>query len=193
MNTEDLLAAAGLTQTELADRIVEQVVGRLLNTTGFDEDGDETGPFPSSFDRELRKKLKDKIDDAVESIAGRHVLPNVESYVENLCLQETNQWGEKRGEPVTFVEYLVQRADAYLNEDVNYKGMSKKQGDSYGWRKDSTRIAHMVHEHLHHSIERAMKEAVTNANESIAGGIAKAVKISLAEISKALKVNVQTT
>lgn len=191
MNTEELLSAVGLTQNELADRIVDQVVDRLLDASGIDDNGNETEPFLEAFDREMRKKVKAKIDDAVVSIAARHVLPNVESYVENLCLQETNSWGEKQGEPVSFVEYLVQRADAYLNEEVGYDGKSRKQSD-YGFRKEGTRIAHLVHAHLHYSIEKAMKEAMKNANESIAGGIQKTVGIKLAEITEALKVTVKT-
>lgn len=47
-------------------------------------------------------------------------------------------------------------------------------------------------EHLQFHIETAMKTALENANKSIVGGLAQAVRVALAEIGDKLKVEVKT-
>ena len=180
------IESLGITRDEILDRVVAKIADQIISDAALDEDGVPTGT-PTKFARILLKKVQARIDTAVEEIAGRHVLPNVAAYVENLCLQETNRWGEKVGKPVTFIEHLVQRAEAYLREDVDHNGKTKGE-DSYSWRKSGTRVAYMIHEHLQYSISSAMADALKNANSAIVGGIQEAVKIKLAEVAASLKV-----
>ena len=182
----------GLTKDDIADRIVQAAAAQLLLQERIlsDEDGEEfTDRTPSRFAKELQERVRIKIDDAISDIAGRNVLPNVSTYVENLCLQETNRWGEKVGKSVTFTEYLVQRAEAYMQEEVNYEGKSQKEAGGYSWSKAQTRIAHIVHKHIHYTIESALKNAYSDLNKQIVDGIEKTVRIQLDEISKKLKVS----
>lgn len=179
------LESLGLTRESLAERIVETIADRLLNGAG---DGDESR-FEPGIRRELDKKIKEAIDGAVEKVAEAHLLPKVTGMLEGICLQATNEWGEKKGNPLTFVEYLIQRAEAYMHEKVSFQGKSKSE-DSYNWNPSTTRIAYMVHEHLQYSIQAAMKKAMENANASIIGGINEAVKLKLGEVAKAFQVSV---
>jgi hypothetical protein len=181
----------GLSKEELADRVVDRIAQQVMASVAHDEDGEEYAR-PSKFAEAMRQQVKAKVDDAVEKIALRNVLPNVESFVENVCLQETNRWGEKTGQPLTFTEYLVQRANAYLTEDVNFEGKSKAESGSYGWSKAQNRITHLVHKHLHYSIETAMKTAVQNVQTGLATGLADTVRVKLNDIAAALKVEVKT-
>lgn len=185
------IEALGLSKEELADRIVERAAARLLEAIVSDEDGNGV-EVPTTFARAMEQQIKYKVDEAIDKIAGKHVLPNVASYVENLSLQATNQWGETSGKKVTFIEYLVQRAEAYLQEPVNFQGTAKRDGDSYGWRGAQTRVSHLVEKHLQYSIETAMKEALKTANASIVDGLETAVKMKLAEIGAKLKVEVKS-
>jgi hypothetical protein len=190
ISIEDL----GLTKKELAARIVDRAAEQLLNEffQEVDEDGEEyTDTRPTKFRTLMQAQVKEKIDNAVEAIALKNVLPNVETYVENLCLQETNKWGEKRGEPLTFTEYLVKRAEAYLTEQVNYQGKVKAE-DSYNWRPHQTRVAHIIHEHMNFHIKRAMEEAVKNVNTGLAVGLTETVRLKLEEIAQSLKLDVKT-
>lgn len=179
--TTETLESLGISQEDVLERVSEKMTDRLMA-----EYGDE-----GEIGRLLEKRVIEKVNAAVEEIAGRNVLPNVAQYVENLTLQQTNQWGERRGESLTFTEYLVQRVEHYMNEKVDRDGKSKRE-DSFGWRPAQTRIAHLVHEHLHWSIETAMREALADANSKIVGGIEGAVKIALKELENKLKVNVKT-
>ena len=165
---------------------------RMLSTTcTINEDG-ETASRDSSFKRKLDAEIKKGIDAAVTALADKHILPHAATMIENITLQETNKWGEKTGQNMTFVEYLVQRAEAYMTEGVNYEGKSKDEARGYSWTGTQTRITHMVHEHLHYSIETAMKQSLKDANSSICKGIEEAVKIKLAEALQGLKTTVQT-
>lgn len=185
------MESLGFTKEELAERVIDRVATMMLETSVADENGDPTG-VPSQFSHVLEKRIAERIDAAIDTIAGKHVLPNVATYVENLCLQETNKWGERVGKPVTFTEYLVKRAEAYLTEEVDFDGRAKGERDSFGWRKAGTRVSYLVHQHLQYSIETAMKQALTEANTHIVEGIEKAVKIKLGEVAASLKVAVST-
>lgn len=189
MTTIDL-AALGISREDLINRIVDKAAEDLFTEVNIDEDGDEWRA-KSAVAKQLDALIKQRIDERVTALADAHVLPNVTAYIETLTLQETNRWGEKTGQKLTFIEYLAERADAYMREDVNFQGKTKDQ-DSYNWRKNTTRIAYMVHEHLQYSIESAMKQALATANSSIVGGLEAAVKTSLGNVLEKLKVEVKT-
>lgn len=184
------LTALGFTQEELQKRVVNQICDQLMRREYEDEDG------PSYFgESELKRKLdaeiKERINATVEELAEKHILPNVGSYIENLTLQATNKWGEKTGSSLTFVEYLTQRAEAYMNEQVDFQGRDKASVD-YSWKGTQTRLTHLVHHHLHYSIETAMKQALQIATSSIASGLQETVKLKLDQIAKDMKVTVST-
>ncbi len=185
------LAALGITQEDLQQRVVDQIVAQVMSTEYSDEDG-EAVFRTSEFAKGLDAAVKERINAQVAKIAEQHVLPKVGEFVESICLQETNKWGEKTGRKMTLTEYMAERADAYLREQVNFDGKSKTEGDSYSWRGTQTRITHLVHQHLHYDVERAIKEGLTNANKVIGDGIRQTVALKLAEVSNALKIEVKT-
>lgn len=186
------LAALGITQAELQDRVIERVCEQLLTGIGYDPEGEGEFTTASAFHRQIQARIQAQITDTINAIAEREILPNVASFIENLILQETNSWGEKQGAPVTFIEYLVKRAEAYMQEKVDFKGMDKANSGSYSWTGTQTRITHLVHAHLHYSIETAMKEALNVATGSIAKGIHETARLKLNEIAASMKVQVAT-
>lgn len=187
MNLEEL----GFTIEELRERVIERIADRLLSAEGFDEDGDPTRR-ESKFRGEIAELVRNEIDEMIVALGEKHVLPNIRAYVENLTLTETNKWGEKQGASVTFIEYLVKRAEAYMTEEVDWNGKTRAQEHGSYFTPQGTRIAYLIHEHLHHSIEQAMKKALEEANRSIVEGLKKTVEMKLAEISKAMKVELKT-
>ena len=185
------LAALGITPEELQDRVIQRIADGLLYTSSSDEDGHEFRR-DAQFKRKLDEAIQERIDVAVTQLADTHVLPLVAGKIETLTLQKTNEWGEKRGQPISFIEYLTQRADAYMTEQVSYEGKAKGDGDSYNWKGRTTRIAFMIDKHLHYSIENAMKEALANANSAISKGLEGAVKLALEQVKTNLSVKTET-
>lgn len=181
--------ALGFTKEELQQRVVDQIVQHALSSTFYDEDENEF-TRDSKFARDVDAKIKEHINVTINNLAEKHVLPNVSKYIEGMVLQQTNTWGEKTGKPVTFVEYLMQRAEAYMQEKVDFQGKTKQEAGSY-FNGTQTRIAHLMHEHLHYSIDSAMKDALKIATSAISTGIQETVKIKLGEISAGLKTEVK--
>lgn len=180
------LNALGFTQEELQNRVVEQIVGQLLSGRADEEDFAD-----SEFADKLAKAATDMMEREINRIADEHLVPRVAEMIESVCLQRTNEWGEKKKEePLTFREYLVKRAEAWLMEPVDFQGKTVER-TSYG-RADLTRVTYLVDKHLSYTIESAMKNAVEAANKSIVGGIAETVKLKLSEISRTLAVTVET-
>lgn len=179
MNKQDLLAL-GITEEDVLDRLTERILSGAEGDDGYRE----------RFESLTRKAVKEQVDAILAKAVEDHILPRVAETVDNLTLEETNKWGEKKGTPpATFIEYLVQRAESYIREEVNYNGFAKgEERDSYNWSKSTTRIAYMINKHLHYSIDTAMKKALGEVDGTVRKGLEDAVKIALANI----KLTVQT-
>ena len=188
--TDLTLESLGFTKEELQQRVINQLCEQFTTTVGYNpDDGDY--PVETDFAKQIEKLVKNRIDETINAIAEKHVLPNVAQYVENLTLQETNKWGEKKGGNVTFIEYLIQRAEAYMKEKVDHNGKGKEE-TSYSWSGVQTRITYLVHEHLHFSIKTAMEQAMKEATGQVARGIHETARLKLNEIAAKLKVEVKT-
>ena len=187
----NLLKEIGITKEELQEKVIEKVVRCVFERNSFDEDVDSV-TVSTDFSNRLNKLVQDKIQATIDKLASKHVLPNVEKYIKELKIQKTNCYGEPKQEPLSFLEYLIQTAENYMTEKVNYDGKSKSQCDSYSWKGEQTRVTHMVHRYLHYSIETAMKNALQNANSQIVKGLEETCKMKLAEISSQLQISVKT-
>jgi hypothetical protein len=178
----------GITQEELVNRVVDRIADLFLLTKVAGEDGEEWDD-DSSFAKNVKREVQTRVDQAVNALADKHVLPNVTQYIESLTLQETTKWGEKRGKPLTFIEYLVLRAETYMNELVDCDGKNESEArDSYSWSGKQSRLTHAIHQHLHISIETAMKQVLADANSQLVKGIQETVKAKLQEVAAKLKV-----
>lgn len=177
----------GITQEELADRVVERAVSQLLDgRTSSDDEDEEDSRYSDSIRRRMDEEIKKQIDAAVKTIGDAEVLPRIADAVEKLTIQRTNEWGQKKGEPKTFTEYLIERAEAYITEPVSFDGKTKEE-DSYNWRANTTRIAYMINKHLQYSIETAMEKALRDYNSTVQKGLEGAMKIAIANAAEKFK------
>jgi len=180
----------GLTKEEIFEHVTSKVAEQLLRvpTAYVDDDGNEQDDFKSTqFNKKLQEHIKAKIDSTIEAVVDKYVLPNAEQRIQNIVLHPTNQWGEKKNEPQTFVEYLTTRAERFMTEKVSFDGKVKGR-DSYSWKANGTRIEFMIDRYLQYHIENWAKKALTEANRSIADGLEKAVKVKLQEVLEKLQV-----
>jgi len=185
---EFTLESLGFTKEELQEKVIERLCQQVMEgTAAYDEDREEYFE-KSAFAKKLKGLVTEHIDAKIHEIAAEHVLPRMSEFIENLILQKTNCWGEKQGQSVTIIEYIVQRAEAYMTEKVDLNGKPNTGRDSY-WKASDTRIGHMIDGYLKYHIETAMKDALTTANNSIAEGISATVKMKLEEITKTLRVS----
>lgn len=188
MNLDQL----GFTKEELQQRVVDQCVEQVMAGVAYDECGD---PYdgPSSIMRKMREEVQKQIADAVAKMGSESILPLLTERIESLVLQETTTWGEKKGEPVSFTDYLIQRAEAYMQEEVDWHGKSKNECSSYDrsyWRAAGRRLAVAIHNHLTIQVESAMKKILLDGNKGLVEALHETCKIKLNEIADSLKVTV---
>ena len=181
----------GISKEDLTEKLLDRLVEEFTTEVTWDEDGEQLRRSDMMVAK-ITAQIKEHIDATIRRLGDEHVLPRVTEIVEGLVIQQTNTWGEKKGTPVTFIEYLVSRADAYMREDVDLNGKSKDEPGGYGWSKYTTRITYLVNSHLKYSIDAAMKQALMDANKGIVGGLESAVKHALAEAQAKLRVDVRS-
>jgi len=183
--------ALGISKEDLTEKLLDRLVEEFTTEVTWDEDGEQSRRS-NTMAKKITTQIKEHIDATIRRLGDEHVLPRVTEIVEGLVIQQTNTWGEKTGTPVTFIEYLVSRADAYMREDVDLNGKSKDESGGFGWSKYTTRITYLVNNHLKSSIEAAMKKSMAEANKGIAGGLEAAVKHALAEAQAKLRIDVKS-
>ena len=182
------LASLGLTVDQLRDLVVERIANQVMSGVAIDEDGEQYVET-SQFARKLNAKVREHIDAQMQAMAEKHLLPNVSEFVDKLVLKETNEWGQDKGKTWTIVEYLAEKCDKYMTEQVDWHGKDKaKAGHNFVGK--CARLEWMVHEHLHHHIELAVKGWLADANKVLGKSIQETVKVKLAEVSAKLKVDV---
>ena len=184
------LEALGMTQEDLQQKVVAHLAHDIMTTTCMDDEGQQYDRN-SEFGKKLHEAVRETIDKRVNQIAEDHVAPRIAEMIDEMVLTKTNEWGEKKDEPLTFTEYLVSRAEQYMTEEVDYEGKTRRQVHGYSWKADQTRLAHMINKHLHYAIESAAKEIVKGANEVLVKGLAETVKLKLEEIKEKLVIQVR--
>ena len=187
------LEALGVSPEDLAERIIDQAVNALLYSTGFNQDAEEEVTYESKFKNAIEAKIQQTVDQKISAIASEHVLPKVGDLIEQANMRQTSKYGEPKGDPMTFKEYIAYRADAYMTEDVNLQGQSKNEcSDSYSWRSQGPRMTVLMRNYVKDSMESAAKAAVTDINKVIAKNIEKAAKDAIASTVEHLKVSIAT-
>lgn len=169
----DLLQQLNITKQELTNKLIDTLIDEYVH-------GDYDHLY-NELDRGLKKYFKETIDSKLETIFKEQVEPLIHVKIDNLILQQTNEWGESKGKEYTLVEYLVDKSEHWLNEHVDYKGNGKREG-SWGWRKDQTRLANMINEHLAYQIESALEKTIKNLKTTLNKSLEETLKIKLNNI-----------
>lgn len=157
---------------EIRKVVIEDVVDQFVSR--LSEDGTRR-----LIEQRIDTMLKEIVNERCEKIMG----PVAKAGVDALIIQTTNEWGEKKGAPVTFTEYCVQRADAYLQEKVSWEGKGQKDAGGYSWQGTQTRLTYWIHQHLHFGIENQMKDAAAQIIKGIAPSLAETVKLKISEVA----------
>lgn len=179
MNDLDL----GISQDELREQIVERASQKLTDYV-IETEGDSLQNLQPAHNT-IEKIVGEQVDTFIEN----ELRPVVEKGVENVIFDFTNQYGEKKGQSLTFREYLVQRAEEYLTEKVNYDGKSKRE-DSMA-RPTQPRITYMIDRMIHSRIEKAMKDAIEDFDRMLQQGLSATVNQKLSEIAKNTKISIK--
>ncbi len=184
------LEALGITAEDLTQRIVDQAVENLLNASGYDPENDTEVRYESRFKKEIEKRLLSAVDQKISALAAEHIVPRVGEMIEQASMRKTNGYGEPKGEPMSFKEFIASRAESYMSEDVDSNGKSKAEGDSYNWRSCGPRLTVLMRIYIRDTLEAHAKTAVNDVNKVIAKNIEKSAIDAIHAAANALKVSV---
>lgn len=180
-----------ISKEEIEERIVDQAVETLLSSTGWDPENEAETRYESKFKREIEKRIQEAVDTKIGALASEHLIPRVGEMIESVNMRKTNQYGEPKGDPMTFIEYIASRADAYMTENVNSAGQSKEESsDSYNWRLAGPRLTVLMRMYIGQTMDAAAKTAVNDVNKVIAKNIEKAALDAIHAATANLKVSV---
>lgn len=185
------LEALGISVESLEERIVDQAVEALLNATGYDPENDHEVRYESRFKREIEKRIQDAVDAKISALANEHLVPKVGEMIESLTFQKTNNYGEPKGEPLTFTEYIASRAEVYMSEKVDSQGRGKEECGSYDFRPNGPRLTVLMKLYIQEHLNACAKAAVTDINKVIAQNIQKAATDAIALASTNIVVSVK--
>lgn len=185
------LESLGLSVEQMQERLIDALIDRFLTSQVSDEDGEPVAVV-SQFQRAIREAILNRVDESVERLIAPALEGSITSYIDNFKIVHTNGYGEVKREPETITEYVVRRASEYLSEGVDYQGQTlaekRKAGrDAYGHKDQTTRAAFLIDKRMNEEIEKAMKEALSEANTAIVGGLKTAVVHELNKINAKLK------
>ena len=189
MSTETL-ALLGLSKEELQSRVVDQICERVLTSVGIDDE-DGAHSYPSKVRVQLQASAKKHIDDALNDFAEKFIIPGISKHLETLVLQPTSQYGEKKGEPQTFLEYLNKRASEWLSEEVNEQGKTKKE-DNYSFKKHGTRAVWLIDQQLQKQLTDMMTGQIAATHAKLGEVMQETVKDVFARTFSNLKVETKT-
>jgi hypothetical protein len=187
----------GMDQAELQERVVQGLVEKILGENRHN-DTDEDGEYYPRGEvmKEVNALVEAAIKTSVEKIGEEHVYPMADRLITEHIFQKTTTWGEKKGEPLTFVEYLVKRAEEYLVEDVNEKGTSYRETQGHmhsqrDWKSAGPRLVMLVDQTLTKKMRESMNAAAEKINVTLAECLAETAKKELQRIARMLKVEVR--
>ena len=191
----ETLKALGISTEELGQRIVDQAVETLLNTTGFNPETEEETRYESRFKREIEARVQKAVDEKIAALAAVHILPRVGEMIEQADMRKTNGYGEPKSPSMTFKEYIAHRAEVYMTEDVDYHGKSKadleaRNESTYNWRSCGPRLTVLMRNYIRASLEKQATAALTDVNKVIARNIEQAARDAINAAAASLKVSV---
>lgn len=181
------------TREEILGHVAKKMI-ESMNFHGSDDDGE---PFNVEWAQNVQAQMRAMINSRVEKgiaaavakLAEEVVDPKLEEMIRGALIQRTNYYGEKRGEAMSFTEYLVTLAQESVDAEVDMNGKTKEQSDRpYDWRKSGTRLSHAIDRYMMSYLDAAMKTIVASANETFVDGMTKSIQHSLTDLASRVKV-----
>src|SRR3990170_2820035 len=90
----------GLTQDEIQKRVVNAITAQCMTAVfrGYGPDGEPCDEeSPNALAKLIHIRIQKLVDAKLDSLFAKYILPAINTYVDNLCLQETTKWGQKKG------------------------------------------------------------------------------------------------
>lgn len=160
----ETLKALGVTPEKLIEAAVDRLLDRRL--------GGEYADVEDAIRQQTQEIAIKQLNEKVEAYLSEHMRPVIDRAVEMLSVPNTNRYGEPKGEPMPFIEYVTKCANEHLTEMVGEDGRKEQYGSNF----KQTRLMWYFNKYLGHSVNTAINAAVGKSLEALGDSIAKLVK-----------------
>ncbi len=188
---EFTLESIGLNKEVLQSKVIEAACKKLLVDTEWEDEDCSSYPIDSEFKKKIENKIKIQFDDTITAIAEKHVYPKINELIEQCVIQRTNEYGEKKGQPTTLVEFLCEVAKEKLMEPIDSYGRTEQEcrlQDRSWYRNDAKpRIVKMIGEYLHKAIQEAISDNFKLLGSTVAQAVEKVARDQLKDLSEKFK------
>ncbi|MBK3776333.1 hypothetical protein GAY31_19625 [Azospirillum brasilense] len=125
----------------------------------------------------LRDAVKSAAERAIEKQIDEAIQPVLNDLLSTVTLTKTNEWGEKKGEPMTIREFAAKTVMDSLNELVDYQG--KPITDSYSRSSAKRRYVHIVEQMCSAEVRQEVAKAATSLKANVGQAFGELVKNAL--------------
>jgi hypothetical protein len=185
--TKAVLDELGISKEDLESRIIDELLEHHVRTTDY------------RYDETFQNKLKDIIDSKITDYIDREVSPRIEERLNTLVLREYTKWGDIRPgvEPKTLTEYLLERIDQYITEDVDEQGLSRSEFNALakygpGWTKKGNRINFLISQIIQVNFKEEFTNIIRGVHKNITIGLEEVVRENLKRVSESFTIAVDT-
>lgn len=167
------LEALGFSREEIQNKIVDAAVEDLLSGVSVDDEGNAhrmASRLRESFNTELTQRIADTVSNLVSTL----VTPE---YIRATTFPRYSKYGEKKGDPLTFKEFVEQCVSKILDAKVDDSGKILEPG-SYGYDRGKHFMSGLVEK----AVERELREAIQKGLINIQQEVTNALKAAATEI-----------
>lgn len=183
---KETLEMIGLSQEELQNRVVEQIVRSFTGDYIGPSFGDDDVWNETQIGQKIRKQFNEIVDAQVEAICSEHLEKKIEDLILATVFQKTNQWGERQGEPMTFKEYLADYAENWLTEKLD------RNGKPTSYEGGEARITQLIGQHIDYHLTRQLKIALKDWHKVFGEEVGKLVKAQVNKLADRVRVEIKT-
>lgn len=182
INLQDL----GIDAAKIQDAVVEEITERILTgERGWDE---------SKFRREMDDQIKKAVQSGIEKVIAAVLQGEITAQIENLRFENTNGYGEKKGDPQTLREWIAGHINGYLNEDVNLELKSRNEINSYdNFKSAGKRVMVMFKATMREEIQVSINAMWRDGNKPLLDAVQEAVTNQLTFLRDNLKLFTSTS
>ncbi len=179
----------GLTKEQMMDRVIDSMAEKVMEGTLRTTDEDGETEWTKSFNTQLNKLVQKTADERLQCLKEENILPKLEELIFEVILQKTNKWGEEKGDPVTFTEYLTEQAESYMQEMVDGYGKTQKESGSSSsyWTGRTTRLLYLIDKSMTNHFQKVSQELSKHAREALAETLSETMKSYLTEAAGKMK------
>ena len=183
----------GISQEEMQNRVVNAIAEKLMSKTimtQWDENEDQEKIVNTKFAKAVIDKINEHFKNKVDELFNEQIAGKIDNLLTNYIIKETNQLGESLGKERTVTEFIIERFNVFIKEQVDSKGNPKRKNDCY-FKPQGTRLTVAVDTYFKDHLEKAMKTILKNTDKTLIEEVTESFRKIISTQLKRTEINVK--